>query len=367
MNLFPREAKTYLFEKKPNESDKTVFLAGNRQVTFKSGQNFEDLRAETLGGCVIDEYRQQNPLLWTSVIRPMLARTKGWCDILSTANGFDHVFDLYTEMKLNPEWSVFHAPSTEAWWWTEEEILSAKRSMTEDEFAQEIMAEFRNFRQGLVYVSHGAHNQRQDNPFWADGPFHPLLPIIVAMDFNLSPMAWTLGQRKNESFHFFDELWQKQTHTQEQAEILAQKIINYNPKQGVIIAGDATSKAGQRAAAGQSDYDIIGQTLDRYKIKWANETPDSNPQIKDRINTINAKLKSATGEVHLTYDPINCPKLKKDFERVCWKEGSQLIEDQVSDKDLTHSSSGVGYAVYALSPLKYNQIIPQLKVHHRSW
>jgi len=368
VKLFPREAQIFLFTKKPNESSKTVFLRGGREVVFKSGQNFEDLRAETLNGVIIDEFRQQNPLLWTSIIRPMLARFNAWADIYSTPNGFDHTYDLYNDALIDPDFGVFHAPSTEAWWWTREEILSAKRTMSPEMFAQEIMAEFRDMSSGKVYVSHGSWNMREDNPFYKEGPIHPSLPVLVAMDFNLSPMAWTLGQKRSEHFHFFDEIWLKKSHTPEAAEVLAQKILELNPKYGIILAGDASSKSGQRAAAGQSDYDIICQTLDRYNIKWDNQTPDSNPGIKDRINTMNSKLRAATGETFITYNPVKCPHLKKDFDRVVWKTGTdRLFEDQTKDPDLTHSSSGVGYLVCALSPLVYQQTVPALKVHTRSF
>src|SRR5512135_2807285 len=103
----------HLLGSAPNRSDLFFTLVNGSKVFFKSGDNFENLRAETLDGCIIDEVRQQNSMLWTSVVRPMLAKRKGWCDFLSTPNGFDHFYDLYEFAKLHPdEWATFHAPST---------------------------------------------------------------------------------------------------------------------------------------------------------------------------------------------------------------------------------------------------------------
>lgn len=347
-----------------SETERRIELIGGRHVFFKSGDNFEDLRAESLSGCIIDEARQQHPDLWRLVIRPMLAKAHsinpqlGWADMLTTPNGFDWVYDIYNDALLNPsEWGVIHAPSTEAWWWTPEEIDSAKKSMGEAEFAQEIMAEFRDLTTGKAYVNWSEANMLTENPFFKGRLIHPGLPICVFMDFNLSPMAWTLAQKKIDDFYCFDEVWLTRSHTQEAAEVLAQKIIAYgHQKLGVILVGDATSKSGQRAAAGQSDYDIVCQVLDKYEIRWVNMTPESNPNVKDRVNTVNAKLKDGNGISHLWIHPTNCPQLRRDFERVVWKASSgSLILDQTTDKERTHSSDGVGYGICELSPLVYKK------------
>lgn len=365
VSLFPRASWNQLWSKQPNESEKTVYLTGGREVTFKSGFDYQNLRIETLHGAIIDECRLQNKLIWTQVIRPMLGRYKGWCDFYSTPNGFDWFYDLEAEAMASPEeWDLFNAPSTEAWWWTPEEIASAKRTMSESEFAQEIMAEFRDIASGKAYISFNHNNLSLTNPFYKDGPIHPMLGIVVGMDFNLSPMCWTLGQKRAEEFYWFDEVYLKGSHTQEAAEVLAKKIVALNHKPGVIICGDATAKAGQRAASGQSDYDIVFQTLDRYKIPWMNMTPESNPGVKDRVNTVNARLKDAMGIPHMWINPVGCPMAKRDFDRVVWKVGNsdRISLDQTKDTDLTHASDGIGYAICGLSPLNYESKLPTTRV-----
>ena len=340
-----------------SESDKRFELIGKKNIFFKSGENYEDLRSESLDGVIIDELRQQHPSLWKMIIRPMLAKSGGWADLLTTPNGFDHCYDVYMDVLNDPAWTVIHAPSTEAWWWTPEEVESAKATMGEAEFAQEIMAEFRDLTAGRAYINFSSkENIRSTNPFFKNQIVHPGLPTIVAMDFNITPMAWTLGQKKVDDFYFFDELWLKQSHTQEAAEVLAQKVLKLpNLKHGVILCGDATSKSSQRAAAGQSDYDIVCQVLDKHNIKWVNMAPESNPHVKDRVNAVNAKLKDGNGERHLWFHP-DCKQAIRDMQRVVWKEGSGgAILDQTTDKERTHSSDGIGYVISELSPLVYKK------------
>lgn len=352
VNLFPYEARQIIFEREPNKSELCVYLAGNRQIFFKSGDNFQNLRAETLHGLIIDECREQDPAVWKQVTRPMLARYKGWAEFYSTPNGFDWFYDLFEFAKTDPEWAAFQAPSTEAPWWTPDEIDSAKRSMSEAEFAQEILAEFRDLAQGKAYLNFGPHNKLSQNPFASLGEsLNQFLPIHVGMDFNITPMAWTLSQKKHNKMHFFDELFLRGSNTQEAALALVEKVKGHKP--GLVLVGDATARASQRAAAGSSDYDILCQILDQHKIKWINLTPESNPTVKDRVNTVNARLKSASGEVFVTVDPVGCPNLTKDFERVVWKQGSgNAVLDQMTDKERTHASDGAGYLICQTLPIE---------------
>lgn len=338
------------FAKKPNETELKVQFHHGPVIYFKSGNNFEDLRIETLNGVVVDEYRQQDKTLWPLVIRSMLAKKKGWADILSTPNGFEHFYDLFEQAKEDPEWSHFHAPSTVAYWWTPEEIESAKRTMSQAEFDQEILAQFRDLTKGKAYGCYGVWNERTTSPF-CDGLLHAHLPVYVALDFNVAPMAWTLVQGRVNQFYAFDMVYIPRTEqgTFEAANVLAEKLTAYKIKK-VILIGDATGKANKSSASGNTDYAIICGVLDRYNIEWENRTPDSNPHVKDRVNCHNAHLKNAAGETSFWLHPVNCAPLRRDYQRVVWKEGTGILE-QGKDKTLTHSSDGVGYLLHEIAPL----------------
>lgn len=358
-----------LLKRKPNESEKFATLINNATVHFKSGDNFQDLRVETLDGAIIDEVRQQAPQLWTQIVRPMLSRRKGWCDFYSTPAGFDHFKDLYDFAVLHPEeWATFHAPSTEAWWWTPEEIESARATMSEAEFAQEILAEFRNIHTGKVYLSEGVHNHMEHSPFTTDGTLvSQYLPVTVGMDFNVNPMSWHLGQFRGHASYWFDEIHVSNTNTPECATELVHRLIaireqgklKHNPQ--VELIGDSTGES-RNTKATKSDYSIIIEELQKAGITWINRTPESNPPVKERVNTMNARLKSADGSVSLWYHPVKCPMLKKDFERVSWKQGAQSILDQTTDSSLTHASDSVGYPVVVKSPIERTGSVGTIRI-----
>lgn len=343
-----------------NQNAGMLEFAGGR-VLCKSMENFDALRGIEVASFWLDEVRDLRREAFDMMMGRLRDRRADKLQgiVTSSPSGFNWIYDYFhaNGERNTSEFRLINAKSYDNHHLPEGYIDSIKSQYSAEFFKQEILGEFVNIFQGQAYINFGPHNLRTENPFWADDIVHPMLPIIVACDFNLSPMSWALGQKRVDDFYFFDEVRLVNSHTQEASKVLCEKLIELHPKLmkvGVILVGDATAKAGQRAAAGQSDYDIICQTLDRHKIPWVNSTPDSNPSVKDRINTVNQKLKDGNGEPHLFIHPTRCPFLRKDFERVVWKPGAALVLDQTTDPELTHMSDGVGYAASALSPIRYN-------------
>lgn len=344
---------------KKNQTELRIKFINGSEIVFKSGEVGENLRGATLHGVVIDEVRDQSPELWPMLIRPMLATTRGWACFVSTPRGFDAFFDMAEKAKTDTEWAFFSAPSTCNPLFTEAEFANARAEMSESFFAQEILAEFRDLHAGSAYVNFGDHNLLPASPFARDGALvSPHLPIVVALDFNLAPAIALLGQERNGQFYFFDEVYVERSHTQEIALELAARLKRLNPKQPVVIIGDATGKAGQRAAMGRSDYSIIEEIFTEARIPYVNRTPDANPQVRDRVNVVNSRLKAADGTVHLWLNPTTCSRLRRDVQRVAWKPGLTDKLDQTSDPTLTHLSDAMGYAVCGLSKLWQPKVSP---------
>jgi hypothetical protein len=271
---------------------------------------------------------------------------------VSTPRGFDAFYDLSEKAGTDSEWATFKAPSTCNPLFTQTEFENARAEMSEAFFAQEIMAEFRDLHAGSAYVNFGDHNLRTSSPFTRDGSLvSPHLPIVVALDFNLAPAIALFGQERNGEFYWFDEIYVERSHTQEIALEIVSRLKQRDNKQPVTIIGDATGKAGQRAAMGRSDYSIIEEILTNARIPFVNKTPDSNPSVRDRVNVVNSKLRAADGGAHVWLHPDRCPRLKRDIQRVAWKKGLTDKLDQTTDPTLTHLSDAMGYAIAGLSKL----------------
>lgn len=354
---------------KKNQTEHRIKLLNMSSLRFVSGEVLDNLRGETLHGSIIDEVRDQHPELWPMVIQPMLRTTKGWGAFIGTPNGFDHFYDMFEAAEQRKNWERWQAPSTINPLFTQDEFDDAKAEMSEGQFRQEVMAEFLDLTQGKAYINFTRENFREATPFQTSDPekiISDRLPIVLGLDFNLSPMCWTLGQTDRNRWHWFDELFLPDSHTQEASRELVKKL-NYlrarnlmRASPQILICGDATGKAGQRAAAGKSDYDILLRTLKEAGFNYQNITPESNPAVVDRVNTVNSKCRNANGEILMTVHPKQCPHLVYDFQRVVWK--SRGILDQSKDAKLTHPTDSVGYPMCAITPLKGINDVGKLKV-----
>lgn len=335
-----------------SDTELMIELLSGGRVYYLSGHDLGGLPGETLDGAMVDECRNQKHMkeLWERVLMPMLGTTGGWADFLSTPNGMDYFYELAQKAKTDPDWGSFHAPSTRSPLWTPKMIATAKDTMDEALFAQEILAEFRELGKGSCFYAFGEHNQTSRSPFTVgDQKISPHLPILVGMDFNLHPMCWVLGQHRQTVIHYHDEIYLENSNTPEAADELCERAKGHAP--GVLLVGDASGKAGQRAAAGESDYSIIKQKLKEAGIRCEDRTPEANPAIKDRVNAMNAACKAASGSVKLTISP-ECKRTIKDLLKRKWKENSSSLAFDNSDPMAGHLADAVTYPVSVLNPIK---------------
>jgi hypothetical protein len=348
-----------IYRRKPNESRLDLPLINGSTIRVVSGFGIDNLRGETLHGVVIDEMRFQKKGIWSKIIYPMLTTTGGWAAFVSTPQGFDDFHDLYVNAVTDRtgDWFYMHSPSTCNPLFTEAALENARQNMSEPEFAQEIMAEFRNLTQGTAYFNFGEWNIIEGNRFARNGePINPILPVHLYPDFNVLPMGWTMAQfRHGQGHHFFDEIFlQSRSNTEEASREFIDKLsglpeIKADPK--VIICGDASGKAEKTSSTGETDYTIIKDALRKAKISFDDRTPAANPRVKDRVNTLNARLKAADGSVQVTFDRTKCTWTIKDLYKVLWKQGATAILDQKTDPMLTHLSDTVGYGVHEFNPI----------------
>jgi hypothetical protein len=350
-----------------NISELRIVLLSGSSIQFKSGDNMESLRGETLNGVVIDEVREQDQNLWQMVVRPMITTTNGWAAFVSTPNGFDQFYDLAKTAQEDKSglWEYFKAPSTCNPFFTQQEYDLLKQEMTEAVFAQEILAEFLHIFTGRAYQFTEA-NIAENNPFHPS-PVSPYLPIVIGLDFNVNPMAWTLGQSRAGHWYWFDEIFVRNTTTMECAQILVSKILmakehGLRADPSVILVGDPAGKS-RNTKSTESDFNIIEAALKKAGISFSNQTPEAHPPIKERVNTVNSHLKSADGLVKMWVNR-KCKQTIYDLERCSWKEGDQVILDK-SNPDLTHMTDALGYALAVLSPLTGVKEIGTLRVIRR--
>ena len=117
--------------------------AGPCRVWFLSADNPDSIRGFGFQGLVIDEAAAIPVDVWNYALRPTLAQTLGWAVFISTPAGRNWFYDMFTRgVERQPGFRSFTFPSNVSPYFPAQEWEEARRTLPEDVFRQEYMAEF---------------------------------------------------------------------------------------------------------------------------------------------------------------------------------------------------------------------------------
>lgn len=315
--------------RKINESDLRIDLVNGSRIAIRGSDNYDSLRGVGLDAVFFDEFAMMDPRVWTEVVRPALADRQGTAMFVGTPDGrAGWAYDLWTWAKDQEDWARFTFSTLDGGNVAPEEILAAQAQMGEREFRQEFMASWESYS-GLVYYNFSDANIL-DTEIPRNGALH------IGMDFNLDPLAATIGIRTKTGMVVFDEIEIYGGNTQE----VVQEIKTRYPNRMYIVYPDA-SGSQRRTSANTTDHNILRNAGMDVRVGRA------NPRIRDRVNSVNQLLKNAQGNCNLYITP-NCRKLIECLNKQTYKQGTNLPDKQGYD----HMLDALGYSVYANFPLK---------------
>jgi len=126
-----------------NVSELRVDFMG-RRISLYGADNPDALRGIYLDGCVIDEYGDVNPQLFTNVIRPALSDRIGWAMFIGTPKGANHFKELrdFASDVDNDTWQLKEFKASQTGLIAEEELLDAKKAMGDNKYNQEFEISF---------------------------------------------------------------------------------------------------------------------------------------------------------------------------------------------------------------------------------
>jgi hypothetical protein len=334
-----KRVDTLKWRVKINESELSIKrLLNGAVIQLKSADRPDRLRGRGLTLCVLDEYADMEEGTWQEVIRPALSDTGGGALFIGTPKGRNHFYELY-EQAVGDEWGRWTYRTVDSPFIPDAEVEAARRDLDERTFKQEYLADFVDYL-GRAYVYHDAQVHRVVKPF------DPALPVAVALDFNISPCLWEMAQIDGDRVHFFDEIKQSETDIWRMCAELKRRLAQRGVAAGgrVEFYGDYTSASRRDVSATAASWDIVrgeftGNNAD-FRLR-------KNPNIVDRVNAVNSRLRSADGTVRLTYDP-KCVELGKDFELV---DMEMLTTKKGQAGDRTHASDAAGYLVHFEWPI----------------
>jgi phage terminase large subunit len=133
-----------------NISELRVDFAG-RRIQLYGSDNPDSLRGQYFDGVILDEIGDQNPKIWTEILRPALADRMGWCLFIGTPKGQNHFKDLRDRAEDTPEWGLLEFKASETKLVAESELKAARAEMGEDKYQQEFECSFHAAVEGSYY------------------------------------------------------------------------------------------------------------------------------------------------------------------------------------------------------------------------
>jgi hypothetical protein len=193
---------------KPNEAKLRLDFAHNGgRIMLLSAENMDTLPGIYLDGVVFDEYGKMNPTVWTKIIRPMLSDRKGWAHFIGTFEGMNHFHKLYQYAKngADPEWSHHLYKASETGYVDKEELESARRTMSEEEYLEQYECEPAGVR-GAYFCRELALAEKEGRIGIV--PYEPMLPVDTWWDLGMNDLmaVWfTQSLRGDHRFVDYDE------------------------------------------------------------------------------------------------------------------------------------------------------------------
>jgi hypothetical protein len=324
-----------------NKANNTVSMKDTGStILFRSLDDYERLRGTNLAWFGVDEMTYTTEESWMRLEgRLRDPRAPTLCGFgVWTPKGFDWVYRRFKSEPVEGYELIEAAP------FENRHLLKKvpdfyerlKASYDEKFFRQEALGCYLSLASGQVYYAF----DRQENTgrFEADAS----QPLLWSWDFNLNPMCSVICQERDESIVMLDEIVIETSSTPEVCREFLARFGHH--RGGIEVYGDASGGHGH-TVTGKSDFHIIREFFQAHpELRGQVRVAQANPAVRDRVNTVNARLRNAQGERRLLVD-VRCKETIKDLEEVCYKPGTSQI-DKEKDPKRSHLSDALGYCLW---------------------
>ena len=318
---------------KINESELSIQLVNGTTISLKGSEDPNRLRGVSLDYLVIDEAAECHlEELWGEICRPALSDKQGGALFIGTPKGKGNPFyDMWVAAKDTPGWAQFQYTTLEGGFVKPEEIEAARADMSERQFRQEFLATWESYESRVAWAfDRDANIKSLENP--------DTRVIEVGLDFNRNPIHATISVRLGDDIYVIDEISMYSSDTDE----LVEEIRNRYPNSKVFVYPDPSGSRKQTSSGGRSDHIILENA--GFIVK----SPRKHDPVRDRINAINARFRTATGENHLFIDP-KCKVTINSMDKHIFKEGTGIPD---KDTGFDHAFDALSYHVAYVFPLK---------------
>ena len=324
--------------KDTNESELTIYLVNGSKICLKSAEQGDNLRGESLNFIVLDEFADIDlDTIWNQIVRPSLSDKKGHALFIGTPKpGNQTARDLYDNYLTKKGWMSFTYTTIEGGFVDEEEIEQARQDLSPKVFAQEYLASWQSFA-GVIMYEFGAHNIQP-----VPKPTTQHEPLVVGLDFNVTPLCAQVGRNTKAGIEIFDEIILENSNTHE----FCTELRNRYPHNPITVYPDSAGQQRKTSANGNTDIKILEQAgfVTRYHR--------SHALVKDGINAANSLFfLREDGTTRFKIDP-GCKFTIKSLKNWAYKQDSMVPE---KDSGWDHACDSLRYLIEYLYPIQKPQ------------
>ena len=357
----------------PVETTLTIPLWHGGELFVIGMDRPERIEGPPLDGIVLDEFGNMKARTWGEHVRPALADRLGWADFIGVPEGRNHYYDLaqYAKAKAGEpsgDWGYHHWPSADIL--AAAEVEAARRDLDALTFDQEFGGEFVLFG-GRAYYGFGEYSRARVRE-----RYDPTRPLIVCLDFNVSPGVAAIAQEIRlptdpDPEEPGVEPWGTgvigDVHIPDNSTTptVCRRILHdWKDHTGTVeVYGDATGGARGSAQTEGSDWELVQKILthgDEQETGFGDRVDyyvkHQNPSERARVNAVNSRLRSSAGLVRLMVDPVHAPHVVRDFERVVTLAGGSGEIDKRKFPELSHITDALGYYVDYNFPIASREV-----------
>tara|TARA_R110002012_G_scaffold305305_2_gene509386 strand:+ start:364 stop:1608 length:1245 start_codon:yes stop_codon:yes gene_type:complete len=320
--------------RKVNEAELTIELKNGSRICLRGADNKDSLRGVGIDFMVLDECADIDETAWTEVLRPTLSDTKGSAVFCGTPKGMNWFHDLYQRGQdpSEQEWSSYQFTTLDGGFVEATELEQAKKDLDVKTFRQEYQATWETYS-GIIYYG---FSMSENIKHFVEPIDNNILHI--GMDFNLDPMSAVVTYIDKGVVYIKDEIQIWSSNTDE----MCAEIHRRYPGKKIFVYPDPASRQRKTSAGGRTDLSIL------MNAGFICKVPGRHMAVRDRINSVNAKLCSANNERQVFFNPKvkNCVN---SISKNVFKEGT-MLPDKTQGFD--HMNDALGYLISFLYPIR---------------
>jgi hypothetical protein len=318
-----------------NESELRVDLPNGARIRLYGADNYERLRGGYFDGLVLDEFGDMDPRAWAEVLRPALADRQGWAVFIGTPKGRNHFCEIWERSADDSDWFRFMLKASESTILPAAELADSRRSMSEEQYAQEYECSFSAALVGAYYGKLLA--TLEDAHRIASVSWDPALPVTTAWDLGIGDATaiWFAQQAGNEIrlIDYYEASGEGMGHY---AKLLAAKPYAYKEH---IVPHDADARLQDEL--GRTRREILEALGVRTRVLRANP-------VDDGIEAVRVMLPRCW------FDAGKCERGLEALRqyRKDWDEKLKCFRDKPKHDWTSHGSDALRYLAVGLQELR---------------